>query len=185
MARDTETLRNLTAKCDHLEARLNDARSADAERRRCLSERDAIQLTEEFVSGLKKIERARDLAEERLRAAATRVEHRLEPGAVVHLGEESIAGDGSVLMTQRTELRVRGVGLFSIIPGGEDLDVLRRKVEEEDRQLVQGFPSWVLTASLVPRCFFAAGWILTARHLNMLQPLGALRLKVCRSWKTN
>ena len=138
LARDTETLRNLTAKCDHLEARLNDARSADAERRRCLSERDAIQLTEEFVSGLKKIERARDLAEERLRAAATRVEHRLEPGAVVHLGEESIAGDGSVLMTQRTELRVRGVGLFSIIPGGEDLDVLRRKVEEEDRQLVQG-----------------------------------------------
>ncbi len=138
LARDAVALRNLAAEHDHLDTRLKDARSVDAERRRCVSERDAIQVTEEVVFGLKKIERARDLTEERLRAVATRIEHRLESGAVVHFGEELIAGKGSVLLTRRTELRVKGVGQFSVIPGGEDLDVLRRKVEEQDHRLVQG-----------------------------------------------
>jgi predicted nucleic acid-binding Zn-ribbon protein len=94
-------------------------------------------VTQDMVSGLEKVERARDLAEERLRAAATRVEHHLEPGAVVHLGGEALVGDGSVLLTQRAELRVKSVAQFTLIPGGEDLDALRRKVDEEARQLTR------------------------------------------------
>lgn len=138
LAHDVETFRNLSDEHGRLDSTLKDARLADAERRRCVSERDAILVTEETVSRLKKIERARDLAEERLRAAATRVEHWLEPGAVVHLGEESLANEGSVLLTQRTELQVKGVGQFAIIPGGEDLNALRRKVGEEGDLLAQG-----------------------------------------------
>jgi len=138
LAHEAETLSKLVAEHDRLEARLKDARGADAERRRCMSERDAIRVTDEVVSGLKKIERSRDLAEERLRSAATRIEHRLGSGSVVQLGDQSLTGEGSVLLTQRTELQIKGVGQFVVIPGGEDLDVLRRKVEEEDLRLRQG-----------------------------------------------
>ncbi|WP_089728551.1 AAA family ATPase [Candidatus Thiosymbion oneisti] len=138
LAHDTEALSHLVAEHERLNTRLKEARDADAERRRCVSERAALRVTEEMVSALKQIERARDLAEERLHAAATQVAYRLEPGMVVKLGEEPLAGDGSVRLTCRTELRIEGIGRFTVIPGGEDLDALRRKVERADRQLGQG-----------------------------------------------
>ncbi|MEW8410568.1 MAG: AAA family ATPase [Candidatus Thiodiazotropha sp.] len=138
LAHEAETLSKLVSEHDRLDARLKDAQGADAERRQCVSERDAIRVTADVVSGLKKIERARDLAEERLRAAATRIEHWLESDAAVQLGDQALTGEGSVLLTQRTELQIKGVGQFAVIPGGEDLDVLRRRVEEEDRRLTQG-----------------------------------------------
>ena len=137
LSRDAETFMKLVAEHGRLDGILKDARTADSERRRCVSERDAIRVTDEAVSELKKIERARDLAKERLSAAATRIVHRLQSGAVVRLGDQSLAGDGSVLLTQRTELEVEGVGHFVVIPGGEDLDVLRRKVEGEDQRTAE------------------------------------------------
>ncbi|MET0007729.1 MAG: AAA family ATPase [Candidatus Thiodiazotropha sp. 6PLUC9] len=137
LARDAETLRNLVADHDRLLGIFKDARDADSERRGCASERDAICVTEKAVSELKKIERARDLANERLNAAATCIEHRLHAGAAALLGDQPLSGDGSVMLTQRTELQVDGVGQFSIIPGGEDLDVLRRNVESKSQQLAQ------------------------------------------------
>lgn len=137
LALDAETLANLTSEQKILDGRLQDARSADSERRRCASERDVIHVTEKAVSELKQIERARDLAEERLRAAATRIDHRLQSGAVVHLGDRLLSGDGSMVLVERTELRVEGIGEFAIMPGGEDLEILRRKVEEENQRLTQ------------------------------------------------
>ncbi len=137
-ARGIEALGKLAAERDSLKTAVRDAQQADAERRRCLAERDAIRATEQSVSGLKAVERARDLARERLNAAATRIEHRLAPGAAVDLGGEPLVGEGSKLLTRKADLRVDGVGEFAVIPGGEDLDVLRRKVEEESRRLVQG-----------------------------------------------
>jgi len=138
LARDAQALGHLVAEHERLNARLEEARGADAERRRCVSERAALRVTEEAVSMLKQVERDRDLAEERLHAAATRVVYRLESGAVVKLGEEPLAGDGSVRLTRSTELRIEGIGRFTVIPGGEDLDALRRKVEQADRRLGQG-----------------------------------------------
>ncbi len=138
LARDAEVFSHLVAEHERLNARLEAARGADAERRRCASKRAVLRVTEERVSALKQVERARDLAEARLHAAATRVAYRLEPGAVVELGEEPLAGDGSVRLTRPTELRIEGIGRFTVTPGGEDLDALRRKVEQADRRLGQG-----------------------------------------------
>jgi len=137
LARDAEALDRLVAEHERLNTRLEEVRDADAERRRCLSERAALRVTEETVSALKRIKRGRDLAEERLHAAATQVAYWLEPGAVVKLGEESLAGDGSVRLARRSELQVEGIGRFMVTPGGEDLDALRRKVEQADRRLGQ------------------------------------------------
>jgi len=138
LARDAEALSRLVAEYERLNARLEDARGADAERRRCVSERAALRVAEETVSALKRIERARDLTEGRLHAAATQVAYRLEPGAIVKLREEPLAGDGSVRLTRRTELRIEGIGRFTVLPGGKDLDALRREVEQANRRLGQG-----------------------------------------------
>lgn len=138
LASDAAALGHLGAEHERLNTGLEEARGADAERRRCVSERAALRVTEEMVSALKQVERARDLAAARLHAAATQVMYRLEPGAVVELGEEPLAGDGSVRLTRRTELRIEGIGRFTVIPGGEDLDALRRKVEQAERRLGQG-----------------------------------------------
>jgi len=138
LARDAEALAALEAEHRRLDARLRQARNADAERRRCLSERDAIRVTAELVTELKETERGRDLAAARLHAAATQVEYRLEPGAEVRLGGAPLTGDGSVSLARRTELRIRGIGRFAIIPGGEDLEVLQRGIEEAKHRLTQG-----------------------------------------------
>ncbi len=138
LARDAAVLNNLVAEYERLDAGLKEARAADAERRRCVSERDAIRITTEVVAGLKESERDRDLAEARLHTAATQIEYRLEPGAVVRLGEEPLAGEGSVRLTRRAELQVERVGQFAIIPGGKDLAVLQRELEEADHRLAQG-----------------------------------------------
>ncbi|NKC12614.1 MAG: hypothetical protein GKR94_10565 [Gammaproteobacteria bacterium] len=137
LARDAETLRKLVAEHDRLDSQLRAARNADSQRRRCASESDVIRVSEKAVATLKKMERTRDLAAERLKAAATRIEYRLQPGVVVRWGDQPLAGDGSVLLNQRTELQVEGVGQFSVIPGREDLGALRRKVERQDQQLAQ------------------------------------------------
>jgi len=138
LVRDLETLERLEAEHTGLETQLTEARAADAEQRRCTAEQEAIRVTKAAVAKLKKIERTRDLAAERLGAAATRIQHRLEPGAEVRLGEKALAGDGSVRLTRPTELRVPGIGQLLITPGGEDLDRLQHQVKQADRQLAQG-----------------------------------------------
>lgn len=138
LAREAATWRELASEHQRVSARLKDARDADAQRRRCVAQRDAIRVTAQGVAAMKGIERARDLAQERLRAAATHMEYGLEPGAAVRLEDRPLSGTGSVRLTQKTQLQIKGVGQLTVIPGGEDLDLLRRTVDDEERRLKQG-----------------------------------------------
>ena len=137
LAHAAETWRKLAAEHQRVSARLKEARDADAQRRRCVAQRDAIRVTAPALAAIKNIERARDLAGERLRAAATRIEYSLEPDAGVRLEDRPLSGAGSVRLTQSTQLQIQGVGRFTVIPGGEDLDGLRRTVDDEERRLTQ------------------------------------------------
>ena len=137
LAHAAATWRKLASEHQQLSAKLKDARDADAQRRRCVAQRDAILVTAQALDAIKNIERTGDLAGERLRAAATRIEYRLEPGAAVRLEDHPLSGAGSERLTQRTELQIQGIGQFTVIPGGEDLDGLRRTVEDEKRRLTQ------------------------------------------------
>ncbi len=134
-ARDTDRLTRLTAEKKDLDARLKEARVAEAARRRCQMQRDAIRVTVESLDALRRVEHHRALAEVRLHAAATRVDHRLQPSAPVRLAGEPMQGEGSVLVTETSALEVDGVGTFTIRPGGEDLDRLRAQVLEHARTL--------------------------------------------------
>ncbi|MBF2761593.1 MAG: AAA family ATPase [Ectothiorhodospiraceae bacterium AqS1] len=134
-AQEAEKLSDLLSKHRHLSETLNKAKDADKERRRCSSEVEAIPITKKVLSKLKKIEHEIVLAEERLKAAATSIEYRFQSGAEVELGDRRLAGEGTDLLTEKTEIRIEGVGEIAIIPGGEDLDALRRKVEEKSHLL--------------------------------------------------
>jgi chromosome segregation ATPase len=134
-ARDIETLRQLSTECERLEAARKDAREADSKRRHCISEQGATRVTEASMTRLREIERTQDLAEERLSAVATRIEHRLEPGASVRLGNESLSGEGAVLLTRRTELGIESMGEISIIPGGEDLEANAEQTLRHSKRL--------------------------------------------------
>lgn len=138
LAREAATWRELACEHERVSARLKEAREADAQRRRCVAQRDAVRVTAQALTDIKHIERARDLARERLRAAATRMEYRLEPDAAVRLEGRPLSGADSLWLTERTEVQIEGVGQLTVIPGGEDLDGLRRTVDDEERRLAQG-----------------------------------------------
>ena len=134
-ARDAETLARLTAEKQGLDTRLKDARAAEAARRACQAQRDAIRVTAGSLDELRSVEHDRALAEVRLRAAATRVDHRLQPSAPVRLAGQAMQGEGSVLVTETSLLEVDGIGTLTIHPGGEDLDSLRARMHEHARTL--------------------------------------------------
>jgi DNA repair exonuclease SbcCD ATPase subunit len=134
-AQDSGKLTRLTAEKEDLDARLEAARAAEAARRRCQVQRDAIRVTADGLDALRHVEHHRALAEVRLQAAATRVDHRLQPSAPVRLDGEPKRGEGSILVTKASVLEVDGVGTFTIHPGGEDLDRLRAQRQEHAQTL--------------------------------------------------
>jgi DNA repair exonuclease SbcCD ATPase subunit len=134
-ARDAEQLARLTTEQKVLDAVLEQARAADAARRRCQTQRDAIRVTTESLDALRSAEHDRLLAEVRLRAAATRVDYRLQPAAPVQLAGKPIQGEDSVLVTEASALEVDGIGSFTIHPGGEDLDRLQAQLQAQERML--------------------------------------------------
>jgi uncharacterized protein YhaN len=134
-ARDAEQLARLTAEQKTLDAVLEQARTADAARRRCQAQRDAIGVTAQSLDALRSAEHGRVLAEVRLRAAATRVDYRLQPAAPVRLAGKPIQGEDAVLVTETSELEVDGIGTFTIHPGGEDLDRLQAQLQAQERML--------------------------------------------------
>ncbi len=134
-ARDAEQLARLTAEQQGLNAVLEQARAADAARRHCQAQRDAIRVTAESLDTLRIAEHDRVLAEVRLRAAATRVDYRLQPAAPVRLAGKPIQGEDSVLVTEASALEADGIGTFTIHPGGEDLDRLHAQLQAHARTL--------------------------------------------------
>ncbi len=131
-ARDGEKLSRLTADKEGLESVLGDARAADDARRACQVQRESLKVTGGLLTELQSLDRDLALAEERLRAAATRVDHRLTSSTGVTLGGRRIRGEGSILLSEAAVLEVDGVGSFTIHPGGEDLEALRSQVEKAD-----------------------------------------------------
>jgi hypothetical protein len=134
-ARAAEQLDRLNAETGRLRSRVEEARAAEAARRHCQVQRDAIAVTSDSLEELRRLERARALAEARLQAVATRVDYRLAPAAPVRLGGEPIAGEGSVLLSKTSVVEVEGIGRFTVHPGGEDIDRLATRLQEDTQML--------------------------------------------------
>ncbi|WP_144635488.1 AAA family ATPase [Bordetella genomosp. 13] len=84
--------------------------------------RDEIDATE--LDKLRKLDQALSTLHAQQQAVATRVRHRLDPGVRIDLGGQPLAGEGEALLTGATELRIPGVGVLGIEPGGKDLPAL-------------------------------------------------------------
>jgi len=134
-ARAAEQVARLSGEIESLQAVLAQARAAESARRECLAQRDAIKVSHESLDALRSMERQRALTEARLRAAATRLDHRLQPGAPVRLNGAPLEGEGALLVTETASLEVDGIGSLSIHPGGEDLDSLRAQMQEHQQRL--------------------------------------------------
>jgi len=72
------------------------------------------------------VRQQQDLAIEQ-RAAATRVEYRLQPGKVLALDGEGLEGQGERLLLEAATLDIPGAGQLRILPGGQDLAELARR----------------------------------------------------------
>jgi DNA repair exonuclease SbcCD ATPase subunit len=136
-ARDAQALQRIGKQRDELAQRLEKAEQLDARRRAALAEQAALRVGEEDLAALQALERECDLAEERLRAVATRVEYALEEGVQARLGDRLIAGADEVLLTEETGLQIEGVGQFRIRPGGEDLGQLRDRLAAQKEKLAR------------------------------------------------
>lgn len=136
-ASDIGTLRQLISESDRLKAALKEAQQADSKRKNCVLQQDAIQITDALVKQLREIERNRGLAEERLSAIATRIEYQLERDVTARLENNELSGEGALQITRQSKLEVDGVGFFTIVPGGVDIQALQQKLEEHNRALNQ------------------------------------------------
>lgn len=92
------------------------------------------------------VRKQQDLAIE-ARAAATRVEYRLQPGQTLALDGESLEGQGERLLLQAASLDIPGTGRLRILPGGQDLAELARK-QERLKDRIEGLLNTLRVTSL-------------------------------------
>ena len=71
-------------------------------------------------------------AQAKLDAVSTALEFQLEPGAKVRVAGVELDGAERLTVVARTGIDIEGVGLITVLPGGEDLQSL---IGERDRQL--------------------------------------------------
>ncbi|SAI54888.1 GTP-binding protein [Bordetella ansorpii] len=76
------------------------------------------------LARLRKLEQALATLLAQQQAVATRIHHRLDTGIGIDLDGKRLTGEGDTLLTGAAELRIPGVGLLRIEPGGKDLPAL-------------------------------------------------------------
>ena len=134
VARDARELAEKTRGLESLKKTLEEARKAEEQARECTTRRDSIPVTSKVISNLRKVERRRSLAAERLNSASTVLEYRLEKHVSVQLDDATIFGDGQIQLTESTSLKIEGTGTLKIIPGGHELHQRRREAESTERE---------------------------------------------------
>ncbi|MCS6912125.1 MAG: AAA family ATPase [Myxococcota bacterium] len=117
-----------------LRRRLEQAQEAAAQQQRAAEQAQSLPMDKACWEALRELERQALQAEAALVAGATRIELRLKPGVTVrHNGQE--VGSGPLVLVERTELTIDGVGTLVIIPGGEDLSERSRRAQQARREL--------------------------------------------------
>lgn len=127
LVRELEELRAKAAAADKALAR------ADAEQTRLLalqSEAAASEIRPPDLAALR--EQSRRLRELDIRraAVATRLRYALESGRELHIGNETLTGDGERQLLDATTLVLPGHGRLRIEPGGSDTAALAREAAE-------------------------------------------------------
>ena len=135
VARSRQELAEATEKKSRLEANLAEARRADAVRRESLVQKNTLKITAKQLDTLRTLERDKMLAEERLKAVATRLEYRMRPGVALLMDQETLEGEGSRLLLKTTRLHLTEMGEITLHPGGRDISALQREVEEHTERL--------------------------------------------------
>ncbi|RMX08680.1 GTP-binding protein [Corticibacter populi] len=116
------------------EARLQQARAQQTDLLQRRGQWQALHIDEASLRQLQKLHQ--DLSDLRVaeQAVATRLQFDLQAGQSLQLGHETIRGQGERRLLQPIELRIAGIGLMRIQPGGEDVaSLVRRQQAVQDR----------------------------------------------------
>ena len=128
-ARQTrEWLRRAQAEQARLQAAGEAAVAAEASAGELQARWQAERIDTEALERLRQAQRDLDGLRLREQAVATRIHHQLAPGVQLELGGATLQGDGELLLSEVAELRLQGLGLLRIEPGGRDLPGLRREL---------------------------------------------------------
>jgi energy-coupling factor transporter ATP-binding protein EcfA2 len=120
---------------------------------------NAVQTARQHVISLRgsaaDLQRLRQLDREahqlrlRMQDLATRIEFRLLPGQTLTLsgaeGLEPLQGHGERLLTRTTTVSLPGVGELSIQPGGEDLEVMAKRLQATEDALAEALRAMGVT----------------------------------------
>lgn len=147
LARQEETRAQLRRQAESARGRAADSgtllQRARAEAERAAALRREVQALALPATDLKTLRRQHDRLREldiQLSTLATRVGFELQPGVVVTLDDEALAGAGERLLSAPATLAIAGVGRFTLAPGGSDLAeraAERERVQAEHRALLQ------------------------------------------------
>lgn len=136
-AQDAATRADLTTqqgRLDHQHAALHTRHAQALEAKRQVEARQAeaaaTLLGPEDLDAIRA--RAADLRDAvvRLEAVSTRVGYSLDPDVQLRAGNDTLAGEGELLVTAPMAIELPGLGRLEVRPGGEDLDAL---VSRRDR----------------------------------------------------
>lgn len=113
-----------------LQTDLEQARELDQTLLAAHTELQRVRLEETVLRSLKEMHAQIRELEIRQKSAATRLRYSLSTGVGLDLGGTVLSGDGEQLLTTAQTLFLPGLGELTIEPGGEDLVVLARALEE-------------------------------------------------------
>lgn len=125
-----------------------------------------MAIDEAGLRGLRELEQRIAHLQVQQRAGATRLEHRLEAGRRIDMGESALTDSGEVLLAEATELRIPGVGTLRIEPGGRDLPAVLAALHTAQAER-QGLLARLGAASLTAAETRAAAHERARRDLDM------------------
>lgn len=128
------------SKVDELAAALVKAEAQLTSRAALQAQAAAVEISSKNLATLRR--QAGRLHELRIQqqAAATRMHFVLEQDRVIHIGEETLSGEGERLLIEPASLTLPGLGILQIAPGGTDLAQLQHEAarwEEQHAALLQ------------------------------------------------
>ncbi|MCS6797005.1 MAG: AAA family ATPase [Myxococcota bacterium] len=101
----------------------------DAHVRRLDADIRATDPGEETVRHLRTLHNDVETSAARLDALALRIRYRLEPGVTIQLDDIRLNDEGERIVDRRAELKIPGIGILELEPGGSELEPRRRALE--------------------------------------------------------
>lgn len=122
-----DALKRETSSLDDLQQQLSKANAVHDELQRLQQALRQHPMDLQQLKRLQALHHQRDTLSARQESVATRLQFELDDGQSIVLDNQPLHGQGERRLVQESELRLPGIGRLRIVPGGQDLNELRRE----------------------------------------------------------